>query len=156
MPNIFLQLYTIHGVYHHVVLPLVYLLFTHRTEQLYTTALMHLKVTVGGMWGIDLAPQILVVDFERAAINAFKSVFPFLKVRGCHFHFCQSILRQINNLGMKQNYENDEQFRICARMLMVLPYMDSPGLIPAYNQLKALFPQFSQPLLDYFEVQRIF
>ena len=107
---------------------------------------------VGERFSIDLAPQFITLDFERAAIKAFSATFPHLRVRGCHFHFCQSILRQVNSLGLKVTYEENEEFRTCVRMLMVLPYMEIVELVAGYTQLKPIFPDTGQPLLAYFEV----
>jgi hypothetical protein len=47
----------------------------------------------------ELNPAEIFCDFELAAINAAKTVFPSVSVKGCHFHFCQAIKKRIKSLG---------------------------------------------------------
>ena len=42
-----------------------------------------------------LAPQIVMVDFELAVLNAIDSSFPDSSKKGCFFHFNQAIFRKI-------------------------------------------------------------
>jgi len=43
----------------------------------------------------------ILLDFESAAINAFRSAFPSATVTGYHFHLTQSVMRKVNEIGMK-------------------------------------------------------
>lgn len=36
-----------------------------------------------------------MVDFEKAAMEAAKRVFPETTIKGCYFHFCQCIFRHV-------------------------------------------------------------
>ena len=40
-------------------------------------------------------PENLLMDFEKAAINAFSTIFPQASFCGCYFHLRQSIHRQL-------------------------------------------------------------
>jgi transposase-like protein len=51
------------------------------------------------------------VDFERAAINAFSTVFPTAEVTGCYFHLTQSVVRKVAEVGLKTQYEHDNSVR---------------------------------------------
>jgi len=47
------------------------------------------------------SPERILLDFESAAINAFKSAFPSATVTGCCFHLTQSVTRKVDEIGMK-------------------------------------------------------
>ena len=57
---------------------------------------------------INLDPQTIMVDFEKAAINAFKEVFKKSEIKGCLFHFCQSLYKKLCSLGFQDLYNKDE------------------------------------------------
>ena len=42
-------------------------------------------------------PTQVMMDFKQGAIMAFAEEFPGIVVKGCHFHFTQSIWRKIQD-----------------------------------------------------------
>jgi transposase-like protein len=42
-----------------------------------------------------LNPETIMVDFEKAAMNAISKHFPDTKIRSCFFHFTQSVWRHV-------------------------------------------------------------
>ncbi|KAL7301944.1 hypothetical protein TKK_0005537 [Trichogramma kaykai] len=90
VPSIFEQLYTIHGRYQGTLIPLVYILSTHCTGDIYKRVLETLVSSCR-----KLNPTRLIIDFENAYINAFSDVFPDSEIHGCFFHFAQCIWRHI-------------------------------------------------------------
>lgn len=45
-------------------------------------------------------PEILIVDFERAAMVALRILFPNSRIQGCWFHSSQAVWKRVNSLGM--------------------------------------------------------
>ena len=95
-PRQFMQLYSIHGLVGGVVYPLVFTFMTRRTQAIYNALLMQLVAISATRFNIDLAPHRVSTDFEKAAINAFKEVFPNVVVTACHFHLGQSVIRKVS------------------------------------------------------------
>ncbi|XP_052768120.1 uncharacterized protein LOC128208610 [Mya arenaria] len=61
--------------------------------------------------------------------QALRSVFPGTQLKGCAFHWCQSVLRHVQHLGLKATYERREGALQLIRKLLALPFL--PGL--SYN-----------------------
>jgi len=45
-----------------------------------------------------------MVDFESAVWQALVAEFPDATVKGCTFHFMQSIWRKVQELGLQKSY----------------------------------------------------
>ena len=58
-----------------------------------------------------------------AAINAFKSIFPFAEISGCYFHLGQSAWRKIRDLGLAEKYHQDPAFAIRVRKFLALAFV---------------------------------
>ena len=54
----------------------------------------------------------IIMDFERAAIDAFQAEWPTTTVKGCFFHFTQNIWRKLQALGLKHQYIHDEHLAL--------------------------------------------
>ncbi len=59
----------------------------------------------------DLLPSVILSDFEQAIMQAAKSVFPAVTIKGCYFHFCQAFLRKMQSLGLQVEYQQDGELR---------------------------------------------
>ena len=57
---------------------------------------------------------------ENLSFRSVPFLVPFYETHGMLFPFCQSIYRQIQQLGLQPKYTSDEQFRILSRKLMAL------------------------------------
>ena len=96
-------------------------------------------------------PTHLIVDFEKAAINAFKSHFPQTQVKGCFFHLTQNVCRKIQELGLKKKYQQDPSFGLQIRMIPVLAFATSTDVPELFNQLFMELPTDAYDLALYFE-----
>lgn len=153
-PPLFAQVYTIHGVQYSNVVPTLYALLPNKSEETYVKLLSALKDLKP-----DLQPQTVMTDFETAAINAFRSVFPNIRNRGCFFHLCQSFYRHIQNcpeILSHYNDADDPDFALNLRQIPALAYVPEEAVVETFDALlESEFFQKNyeilQPLLDYFE-----
>ncbi|KAG8176080.1 hypothetical protein JTE90_025538 [Oedothorax gibbosus] len=104
-PHLFTQIYTIHGIVKSQNVPAVYALLPSKTEAVYSQLLAALKVL-----NPNLNPETILIDFEKAAMNAFKANFENTSIRGCFFHLSQAIWRKIQQLGLQARYASDGDF----------------------------------------------
>lgn len=151
VPNIFDQLYTIHGRYKKNLIPLVYILTTDRKTETYKIILEKLIELQQG-----LNPSLFIVDFEMSFIKAFECVFPECDIHGCYFHWCQCVWRHIQSCGMQERYQNDQTFSYHIRKLLALSFVKPDDVKRYYETLiKSEYfvenKDYLKPLLEYFE-----
>ena len=61
------------------------------------------------------------LDYEVAAIQALKSIFPSCKISGCFYHFTQYLWKKIQELGLAVDYKNNEEVRRMCTSLALIP-----------------------------------
>lgn len=155
VPTLFKQLYTIHGVIKDAnknkkTIPLVYALLSCKTEKIYKLLLQEiLKLT--NELGYSLEPKFVLTDFEIAAINATKAVFPSIVSKACFFHFCQSIYRKVQTNGLTQKYGSDVQFALLIKQMSCLAFLPDSKIPNCFNDLKSLFPTGSEIIPEWFD-----
>ena len=104
-PEIYIQLFTLHIVIKNISIPRIFVLLPDKSQVTYSRLFRALKDLRP-----SLQPETLMVDFEKASINAFSAVFPTTKVTGCLFHMAKNIYRHIMDLGLKSRYQTDAEF----------------------------------------------
>ena len=71
----------------------------------------------------NLAPKRILLDFEKAAMNAAKIAFPQTDMRGCYFHLAQSITRKVSSVGLKTTFENNLDMKLKLKSLAALSFV---------------------------------
>lgn len=99
-------------------MPLLFALCTNKTKATYKTIFEQIKKDQP-----NYCPEQINVDFELAAINAAKDVFPTAKIQGCQFHHAQCVNRNLNSKGLKERYESDITFAKEIREMLGLAYL---------------------------------
>lgn len=68
-----------------------YVLLTNKRQDLYQLMFQQFLNVVNGVNGRELAPTLLISDFELAILQAMQTIFPDARIRGCLFHYGQVI-----------------------------------------------------------------
>lgn len=117
-PPLFEQLYVIHGSRDGWRAPLLYALCAKKTTQIYVKLLEQIKLKLP-----DYSPEQVNMDFELAAINAVKQVFPNAKLQCCLFHLKQSIGRNLASNQLKPRLETDLKFATEIRQMIAVAFL---------------------------------
>ncbi len=64
---------------------------------------------------LDLSPSTLLSDFELAITQAVSVALSATLC--CYFHFCQTLLLKIQQLGLQTEYQENSELRIFVRKL---------------------------------------
>ena len=124
-PRDYTQQYTIHAFYDGVTYPCVYALLTGKSELHYTRLLDILEP----LFPSPPAPETILTDFEKAAMNAFSNRFPEAAINGCFFHLGQSVWRKIQTLGLQERYKADDIFAQRVRRVLGLAFVPADQVL---------------------------
>ncbi|CAF4553019.1 unnamed protein product, partial [Didymodactylos carnosus] len=147
--TIFYQLYTMHVTYRNAVIPVVFALLPNKNQQTYQRLINKLA---------ELCPlsnpKSIMMDFERAAINAFRGSFTTTTnpstMSSCFFHLQNNIQRKVQELDFKTNYEQDPVFAHNVSKIAAL-FLQLTDVSQGFDDLHNSSPPMLHPLLDYFE-----
>ena len=141
-PDVFYQVYTIHGVIENAVIPLVYALLPNKTQDTYEK-----------LFGcLEQFGKKVVIDFEAAVRNAIKKMQPDTEIQFCFFHLGQAVWRNVQKLGFSRKYMDDDEFRLNVKKMICLVFVPIDDVIFAFEALRKEDPSEEfQSLSDYFE-----
>lgn len=74
-------------------------------------------------------------DFESGLLPSIGDQFPNVEVKGCHFHFCQSIFRRIEKLGLLREYKDveNQNFRRFVKMVFAIAFISPEDITDVFN-----------------------
>ena len=131
VPIQFYQLSTIFVAVEKHSLPAIHCLMTGKSQDLYqavfetiSTKLPHFK------------PLASMSDWEPAARNAIREVFPHIHVYGCWFHFAQRIWMKTQKLGLSQGFRINHKITSYIKQLMAIPFLPSSLINPSFGFLQ--------------------
>ena len=95
------------------------------------------------------------MNFERAALNSVRQMYPNTSLKVCFYHFSSNIWKHIQNLGLQNHYQNDEYLVLWLRMLSALVFVQPNDVIRYFELLidgiRNNFNDECDDLVDYFE-----
>ena len=152
-PNIFYQLYVVHALSggpdpfeNGHLLPSLFVLLPCKSENIYRTMWRMIKELCP-----TACPSHMIVDFEKAAINAFMEYFPDTAIKGCFFHLSQNIWRKVQEFGLQSRYQQDSVFALKIRMLPALAFATPTDIPELFTELFMEPPPEAYELASYFE-----
>jgi len=144
-PVIFFQLFTIHALIDGRALPLVYCLLKDKAEHTYTRVFEKIKELN------PLNPLSIMSDFEKATHNAIERVFPGARLVGCLFHLGQCLWRKVQELGLAQQYQDNDEIRMAVKMMLALSFVPSNDVVVSFEEFVEAGPDEITSLVDYWE-----
>ena len=127
------------------IFPCIYALLPNKSEAIYDKLFKKLLEIEP-----SLNPVTVMIDFERASINALEDNFNSVII-GCFFHFSQNIFRQVQKQGLATRYQEDNSFAINNKMLASLAFLPENDVVSCFNILMQQFPEEAISLAKYFE-----
>ena len=122
-PQPYQQFVTLHGKYMDQVLALAMCLLSGETVGHYRQLLQKLKTEVRNVTGHRWRPKMAVCDFEHALMLVIETELPNTHIQTCYFHFCQSLWRKIQALGLVDHYKHTRRVRRVLRKLMAIGHL---------------------------------
>ena len=134
-PHPYTQFVTLHGKYLGQVFTLAMCLMTGKTVGQYRQFLQHSKQQVRNVTHHRWRPPMAICDFEQAIILAIETELPNTRIGTCYFHFCQSLWRKIQELGLVTTYRRRPRARNLIRKIMAIGFLPVPLVTQNFNML---------------------
>lgn len=137
VPTIYSQLFVIHcpcNVIKSIARPVVFVLMTGKSHDLYAAVLSSLKEELAVRLQIAIEMNYVIADFELAIGKAFLSVYTEIQfsMKGCNFHLAQSIFRKVKTEGLAGRYGQDVQFALQIRCFFALSFLPAGDFCVIY------------------------
>lgn len=132
------QLFAIHGKVGSEIVPLVFCIMSSKSEEAYKEFFYELCL-LSVNFRINLEPDRIISDFEKASVKAARQFIPSAEYKGCFFHFGKIIWRQIQQKGMASMYGNSEKLSTNMKMLKALAFVPVNELDAYFNDLYETF-----------------
>ena len=114
-----------------------------KTQELYKAILENIVIHI-----LQLKPVASMSDWEPAARNAFREVFPEINVYGCWFHYTQRIWAKTPKLGQSHGFKNNPEITRFIRQLMAIPFLHASLIYPTFTLI-------STPILENEETEKL-
>lgn len=109
------QLETVSFLIDQHVIPVFYALMSGKNQSQYESL-----ITVIKHYCPNAKPEIILTDFEKAAMNAFEQVFPMAGMSRCMFHLSQLIQQYVKRLPFGVEGKHSIQIFVQALKALVL------------------------------------
>ncbi|KAF9762292.1 hypothetical protein NGRA_2117, partial [Nosema granulosis] len=133
-PFDFYQVYIIHASIYGKTYSLLYALLDRKTKNQYVKLFEYVRTLVE-----PKNIKRIVMDFEKAALEAAEEVFKGVIVEGCYFHWTQMVLRNLKVHGCFKLYKSSGDFRDLFKMLLSLPFLPLESVGTDFFLLNAMF-----------------
>ncbi|CAF2982191.1 unnamed protein product [Rotaria sp. Silwood2] len=139
-PN-FDQVFIIQAIVHGTCVPVVYALLPDRKAKTYIH-LFTILFDEAKRLNKKLNPLLIMTDFEPGLAKAISLEFSEKTIqKGCFFHFCQSVYRNVQSHGLSSTYLDNIMIRSVIRQMMAL------ALVPE-QYIPSLFDNLGKDLND--------
>lgn len=147
VPELFFQLYTIHALGPGgFFVPCLYALLPNKSREMYNRLFNQMKTLRPNMM-----PRTIMIDFERATLQAVTDAFPTATVNGCFYHLRQNILRKIQSEGLQVQYQTNRDVELQARMIAAIAFVPLANVENAFESLQDTALNELEPIFNYFE-----
>ena len=124
------QLVCIHALEKDFSVPLIFGLLPNKSEHTYDRFLLAVKDLLP-----KFEPDTYICDFEKSMHNSLSKVFDSLNIKGCLFHLSQWCWRKIYELGCRNQYNTDDEFKLLMKSFCALAFLKTDKVISAFEQL---------------------
>lgn len=91
------------------------------------------------------------LDFELAAINGVKEVFPDSQLFGCLFHLMKNLRKKLCDLSLIKTYNTESDFATFCRCIVALAFVPINDLNDGLACLEENLPETTHEVLNWFE-----
>ncbi|CAF2997181.1 unnamed protein product [Rotaria sp. Silwood2] len=144
-PQLFYQLYTLHGVIRGRSLPCVYAILPGKSESVYDK-LFHVILQ-----HVTKHPRSISIDYEKAVENIVKRKMPACAISGCFFHLKKALWKKIQSLGLQQKFVDNREIRHNLKDFACLSLIPETFVVEEFERIQEESSDEINDFIDYFE-----
>lgn len=129
-PTGFFQVLVIHGYFLGQSFPLFYCLLKSKRQETYEKCFQICKTI------IKLNPLYIISDFEKSLNNALCKIFTNTEIKGCFFHFAQSLWRRVQTTNLTIRYKNNIDIQKTLKYCIYLAFVPIDIVYNTYIYIK--------------------
>lgn len=135
-----------HKIYFQIF-PVCYALMTSKSKECYAALFQYVNEHI-----FEMQPDEFITDFEEGMRAAIKDQWPDVILRGCWYHYCVCICKQIIKLGLGPLLKANADARHMKSMILCLPLLPKEFFDEGLEYIKsqAARKQLSQRLHPFF------
>ena len=99
---------------------------------------------------LNIAPELIISDFELAIINAAAVSFPEVEQHGCYFPFRQCLWKKLQRLGLINEFDNINNLKKCLKRFFKLGNVQLKEVVTYYTFAKNEIEQFKNENIETF------
>ena len=151
VPRLLTQLYVVHYTFKDNVLLGPVALMKRKNERSYTILFQAIRQAFPDdqqNWRGRFSS-----DFELAASNAFRTVFPDSTEQFCYFHFAQLLWRKAQNVGIAEPYKEEDEVELRTQFhaILAIAYVPPDHVQEAFMDLREAADERLDGILDLLE-----
>lgn len=104
---------------------------TNKTHQCYLSVLNYIEENI-----FEMEPAEFISDFEGGMRKAIKICYPNSLLRGCWYHFCCAVSRNINQHGLIMLLRTNPNARMIKGEILSLPLLPQEHFNQGYNHIR--------------------
>lgn len=110
---------------------------SNRTAESYQAVIEYIEKNV-----FQLEPASIMTDWEMGMRKALRLCYPHCILRGCWFHYCQSLRKKFIKLGLASLLKMDDFAKKISQQFMSLPLLPKEHFEAGLNYIKRLIPGY--------------
>lgn len=103
-----------------------------------------------------MKPVQFITDFESGMRKALSLSYPHVIIKGCWYHFCCAISRNMVSLGLNTLLRSNPEAKLIKYEILSLPLLSKEQFYEGYNYIKTEVKKIGlessfEPFFEYFK-----
>lgn len=109
--------------------PVFFILTKHKAKVVYDKIFNIIK-------NLGVRVRLFMSDYEKATRSSFRSVFEGITIKGCWFHYCQSLVKKVKDLKFGKEYTTNTEINELIRLFFSLAFVPPENINDYYEEIK--------------------
>lgn len=119
------------------IFPVFYILMTSKSSKCYSSVFQYIEENI-----FEMKPAEFITDFESGMRKALNRCYSNVIIRGCWYHFCCAITRNMVSLGLNSLLRSNPKAKMIKNEILSLPLLPKEQFCEGFNHIKRQVKEF--------------